>query len=407
MKLPQLSARESVQGKRILLRVDWNIPRSARFSEDVLVKIERSIPLIRNLVQRGAIIVLLTHWGEPKKCDAAFSTQRLAKAAQALSGISITFLDEDLENSKASERVREKIIAAKPGAVFLLENLRFSKGEEKNDVKFAKQLALLGDLYINDAFAVCHRRHASVVALPRLLPAYAGPNFAAEVSALQPLFKAKRPFVAFVGGAKLSTKLELIKSLVRIADFVCIGGAMAHAFWAAQKKEIGGSFVEKEGIALAKKLINSPKIRLPLDCVIASKIAEGVRPRVVVIDAVKKRDVIGDIGTETMCEWSAFVRGAKTIVWNGPMGCAEFPAFSHGSLVLARAIAARSKGRAYGVVGGGDTLPVVMRSGMSEWIDHLSTGGGAMLDFLAINGKLPGLVALERKAAKNVSKKKK
>ena len=200
------------------------------------------------------------------------------------------------------------------------------------------------------------------------------------------------------GGVKISTKFDVLMNLLKIADRVMVGGAMANAFFAAKKLSIGKSFVEKEGIAMAKKFGKNPRIFLPTDLVVAPKLERGVRARVVDLAGVKKSDRIGDIGPETMRAWAQEMKKARTIIWNGPLGVAEVPTFSHGSLVIGRAIAARSKGSSYGVVGGGDTLPMILATGMSEWVDHLSTGGGAMLEFIAKKGRLPGLLALRKQS---------
>jgi len=395
MKLRVLPTSLSLKGKRVLVRVDWNIPLKGQAAAEDSLKLERSFATIRDLSKRGAVVLLLTHLGRPKKRDAAYSTKKLAHHATVYSSLPISFLDGAVDRAGDLDRMKKHVEDAKPGTIFLLENVRFLKGEESNDVKLAKAYASLGDLFVNDAFASCHRSHASVVGISKQLPAYAGPSLVMEVSGLEKLItKPKKPFLAIVGGSKLSTKIDVVQALLKKADRVLIGGAMAHAFFVAKKMQIGKSYIEKEGIAAAKKLLKHPKMLLPTDAVVATKIDAKSHPRVVDIGQVKKTDCIGDIGIETMRAWSAEIARAKTIVWNGPLGVTEYPAFSHGSLVIAHALAARSKGSSYGVVGGGDTLPVVLRSGMAEWIDHLSTGGGSMLEFLAHDGKLPGLAPL-------------
>lgn len=401
MKLRVLPTSLSLKGKRVLVRVDWNVPLSGQAAAEDSLKLERSFATIRDLSTRGAIVLLLTHLGRPKGRDTRYSTKKLAHRATVYSGFSIAFLDGAVDRATDLDRMTARVEAAKPGAIFLLENVRFLKGEESNDVKLAKAYASLGDLFVNDAFASCHRSHTSVVGIAKQLPAYAGPSLVREVSGLEKLItKPKKPFLAIIGGSKLSTKIDVVNALLKKADRVLIGGAMAHAFFAAKKVHIGKSYVEKEGIAAAKKLVKQSKILLPTDVVVATKIDAKSHPRVVEIRQLKKTDCIGDIGTETMRAWSAEIKKAKTIVWNGPLGVTEYPAFSHGSLVIAHALAARSRGSSYGVVGGGDTLPVVVQSGMAEWIDHLSTGGGAMLEFLAHDGKLPGFVPLQGTAQK-------
>jgi phosphoglycerate kinase len=395
MKLRVLPGSASLKGKRVLVRVDWNVPLTGQAAEDDSLKLERSFVTIRDLSKRGAIVLLLTHLGRPKGREEKYSTKKLAHLATVHSGIKISFLDGAVDRPSELAHLKKRIEDAKPGSVFLLENVRFLKGEESNDVKLAKAYASLGDLFVNDAFASCHRVHTSVVGIAKQLSAYAGSSLVMEVSGLEKLItKPKKPFLAIVGGSKLSTKIDVVQALLKKADRVLIGGAMAHAFFAAKKMQIGKSYIEKEGIMAAKKLLKHPNILLPTDAVVATTIDAKSHPRVVEIKQVKKGDCIGDIGTETMRAWSAEIRKAKTIVWNGPLGVTEYPAFSHGSLVISHAFAARSRGSSYGVVGGGDTLPIMLHSGMSEWIDHLSTGGGAMLEFLALEGKLPGLAPL-------------
>jgi phosphoglycerate kinase len=398
MKLPVLPPKKSLKGTRVFLRVDWNVPISGEFAGEDSLKLTRSLQTVSDLAARGAIVLVATHLGRPKKKEAALSTQHLLPLIGMQYHGPVTFIGEALDTKSGLVDAQKRVAAAGLGSVFLLENVRFYPGEEKNDKKLAKAFASLADLFVNDAFASCHRAHASVVGVASILPHFAGPSLVGEVAALEKLItKPKHPFFAFIGGAKISTKVDVITSLLKVADRVYIGGAMATTFFAAAKKEIGMSFVEKEGIAVAKKLLKEPKIVLPVDVLVAKKIAPGARPCAVSIDAVGKKEAIGDIGPATMRAWSADLKKAKTVAWNGPMGVTEIPAFSHGSLVLARAIATRSKGSCYGVIGGGDTLPVALASGMSEWYDWLSTGGGAMLEFIAESGKLPGLLALTKK----------
>lgn len=398
MKLPVLSSKNSLKGKRVLLRVDWNVPLGEQITGEDSLKIDRSLPNIVNLAERGAIVIILTHLGRPNGRDLKFSTRELAESIEKRLKMKVRFVPSQLDEKKGLEEAREMIAKAYPGSIILLENVRFLKGEEKNTPALAKSLASLGDVFVNDAFASCHRAHASVVGVTKYLPSFAGPALLMEVEGLSRLIaKPKRPFIALVAGAKLSTKMNVISSLLKVADKVMIGGAMAHAFLAAKGLQIGKSYLEKEGVALAKKMLKNPKLMLPVDAVVAGKIDTGVKARVVLVTEIKKTDAIGDIGTETMRTWANEFKKAKTIVWNGPVGVTEIATFSHGSLVMARAIASRSKGLCYGAVGGGDTLPVVFASGVDEWFDHLSTGGGAMLEFIANSGKLQGLTALMKK----------
>ncbi|MBU0540586.1 phosphoglycerate kinase [Patescibacteria group bacterium] len=398
MNLRILPERTSLKGKKVLLRVDWNVPLSSTFAPHESLKLERSFAVIEDLQKRGATVVLMTHLGRPKKFDARYSTEDLARLAHRMSDICINFLPGSLEKPKELESIRVVLDKAKPGSVYLLENVRFLEGEETNKPALAKAMASLADIFINDAFASCHRVHASVVGVARQLPAYAGASLLDEVKALGYLLaKPKRPFIAIIGGIKLSTKMQVLEALLNTADEVLIGGAMAHPFFQVKNYRIGKSFSEKISGATIKKMLKRGNLVLPKDVLTAPALKAGAAAHCVAPNKVGAREIIGDIGTETMMDWAAHIKKAKTIVWNGPVGVAEIPTFSHGSLFLARAIAARSQGSAFGVVGGGDTLPIVMQSGMSEWIDHISTGGGAMLEFLANKGKLPGLLALKDK----------
>ncbi|MFZ6015774.1 MAG: phosphoglycerate kinase [Patescibacteria group bacterium] len=394
--LPALTPKTPLRGKKILIRVDWNIPLSTNPSEGDLLKIERSAATIKKLQKQGAIVVVLTHLGRPKAKEKSLSTARLLPFAEAYLECPVMFLGEDIENAEGKIATAQSINTGKNGSVFLMENVRFYKGEDKNDKKLANIYASLADVYINDAFASCHRKHASVAALASLLPHFAGPSLIDEVAAAAKIIqKPKKPFVAVIGGAKLSTKMPVITSLAKKADKVLIGGAMAHSFFKAKKLSIGKSYIEEGSDKIAKKLIKNKKIVLPQDVLVAKAIKRGVNPKQVNVKDVKKTEMIGDIGPVTMQEWSAIIKSAQTILWNGPLGVFEITAFSHGSLVMGYAIASRSKGKAYGIVGGGDTIPVALATGMDEWFDHISTGGGALLEFIAKSGKLPGLEALQ------------
>ncbi len=397
MKLRTLPSKLDLRGSRVLLRVDWNVSLHREPETAKAEKITRTLPLLRELKKRGAITFVMTHLGRPKGRDEAYSTKPLAKAISKYTSIKIDFLDVDLSSIKGANRYAEDVTRFSPGDIVLLENVRFQKGEETNDAALAKRYAKGAQIFINDAFASCHRAHASVVGLTKVLPSYAGQTLVEEVDALEKvLVKPKHPYVAIIGGAKLCSKLPVLERFLSIADTILIGGAMAHPFLAAKKVPVGKSFIETECAGIAKRLLkkHGKKIVLPTDAIVAKKIEAGVPVRRTAFDDIKASEMIGDIGTDTMRAWSAIIKKAKTIVWNGPVGVTEIPAFSHGSLVLARALATRAKGKAYGLVGGGDTLPVIAKSGVGEWIDYVSTGGGAMLEFIAENGRLPGIVPL-------------
>jgi len=406
-QLPLLSSNANLRGKRILLRVDWNIPLQLHPGEGELMKIERSAATIKNLTKREAVVIVMTHLGRPEGWEKKFSTAQLLPFAETYLEQPVIFCGEDLTTADGLTDIQRSIDAAKPGSVILLENVRFYTGEESNDKKLALTYATLGDIFMNDAFASCHRAHVSVAGIASYLPRYAGPQLAQEVAAADKLIhKPKHPFVAIVGGAKLSTKMPVIESLLKVADKVCIGGAMANPFFAAQRIKLGKSLVEEGSVKLAKPLIKHPKIILPTDVLVAEKLDDKAHPHAVPVKAVGAGESIGDIGPETMQCWSALIKTAQTILWNGPVGVTEIPAFSHGSLVIGKAMAERSAGKAYGVVGGGDTVPVAIATGMSEWYDHISMGGGALLEYIAEKGKLPGILALLKQQTSNSKQQK-
>lgn len=395
MKLPVLKSTQKILGKRIFVRVDWNVPLLDGLASEDSLKLQRSIETVKDLSSRGAIVIVATHLGRPKKRESSLSTKKLLSVIST-HDCQMRFLDQLIDSAKGLKEAQTIIQKADNGSIFLLENIRFYAGEEKNDSKLAKAFASLAEMYVNDAFASCHRTHASVVAITKYLPSFAGPTLVEEVEALSVLLaKPKKPFVAIIGGAKLSTKISVLKFVCASADTVLVGGAMANVFFAAQGIEVGASFVEKSEIATAKRLLAKyPSLVLPVDVSVAHGLTSGTKVRVCNIHAIQKKESIGDIGPKTMQAWSRILKKAQTIVWNGPLGITEVPTFAHGSRAIAQVIGSRSKGTCFGVAGGGDTLPVVLASRMADWYDHLSTGGGAMLEFLATRGNLPGLKAL-------------
>lgn len=399
-ELPVLNSRVALRGKKVLLRLDWNIPIKGTPKEEDLAKIENSVKTVHDLQKKGAVVVILTHLGRPVKREKELSTVRLLPLAEAYLDCPVMFCGEDIFTEEGRSMVKDSLQASRPGDVLLLENVRFYAGEEKNDKKLSQAYADLADYYVNDAFAACHRAHSSVAGIPAYLPHFAGSQLTAEVAAAGYLLRRpKKPLVAIIGGAKLSTKIPVVKSLLKVADHVLIGGAMAHPFLVAQNFKIGKSLMEKQSLSQAKLLLKNKKIMLPVDFLVADKINDQVKPKCVPVNQIKAKDMIGDIGTQTMRQWSALINKAQTILWNGPLGVAEYEPFAFGSLLIGRAVAARSKGKAYGLVGGGDTVPVALQTGMSQWFDHISMGGGALLEFIANNGKLPGIEALYRPAS--------
>lgn len=383
---------------RVYVRVDWNVPLGNGLGMEDSLKLTRSYPLLESLRNAGAITFVMTHLGRPTKRDAKFSTKSLAKVVSTHSGLPIQYLDVDLGSKKGRSTYARDIDLFQPGDIVLLENVRFQKGCETNDPKLVKAYAEHADVFINDAFASSHRSHASVVGLAKALPSFAGPSLCAEVAALSTVVKdgkKYRPYIAVIGGAKLTTKIPVLRALLASADKVLVGGAMAHAFLAAKRIPIGKSFIEKGSVVAARPFMNHRRLVLPIDVVVDGH--KGKQARMVDIRKVGKTDHIMDIGPETMRAWAAEIKNAKMVVWNGPVGLAEIPSFAHGSLVIGRAIASRSRGKAFGVAGGGDTLPIVARTGMQEYFDWVSTGGGAMMEYIVAKGKLPGLAALQGK----------
>lgn len=397
MSLRTLPLAKIKKGTRVLMRVDWNVPiKGTTVVESE--KIERTCSFIRSLHERGAIVLLMTHLGRPKGRDTAFSTKMLTPYADACVGLPVSFLDVDLSNAKGVKDLQTSVSRFKPGDIALFENVRFQPGEEENSKALAKKYASVGDIFINDAFASCHRSHVSVVGIAGELKSYAGPNLLAEVNGLsRVLGKVEHPYYAFIGGSKLSTKMPVIRQLLKIADKVFIGGAMAHPFFVAKRMSVGKSLIEKEGVKIAKTLLKEKKIVLPTDAIVAKNLSLPESARCSLIKDIKASESIGDIGTQTSQAWAEAVRDANTIVWNGPVGMSEISVFSHGSAVLAKAIAMRANGKAYAVIGGGDTIPVIQKTGMADMVSWISTGGGAMLEFLEKNGKLPGLKPLQEK----------
>ncbi|MBI5369769.1 phosphoglycerate kinase [Candidatus Uhrbacteria bacterium] len=394
MRLRKLGKQVSLAGQRVLFRFDGNVPiEKGRAVDGPHGRIARAAVDLDWLIQRGARVVAMTHLGRPDgKRRSAYSLKPVAKRLSSLLGIKVP-----VSSALTGSRVERLVSSLKNGQVLLLENLRFDPREEKNDKTFAQELARLGDLYVNDAFAVNHRAHTSVQALAQELPAYAGFLLENEIAVLsQSIERARHPFVLVMGGLKVETKLPVMEHLAAQVDVILVGGALATTFAVADGKAVGRSVYDKEAVEVIRYLSKSlrQKILLPEDVVVASSLRKDAKTHVALADQVGAKDRIVDIGPKTIARFEQEIKRAKMVVWNGPLGYCEIGAFCRGSEKIAQAIAHRT-GAATTIVGGGDTGPVLERLKLADRFTLLSTGGGAMLDFLA-GHSLPGLEPLER-----------
>ncbi|HEX6177181.1 MAG TPA: phosphoglycerate kinase [Thermoanaerobaculia bacterium] len=382
-------------GSRVFCRVDYNVPLEGSQISDA-TRIEETLPTIQLLRERGAAIILSSHLGRPKgERNPKYSLQPVRAKLAELTGLDVQWADDCVGAGAES-----KAAALKPGQLLLLENLRFHAGEEKNDRAFAESLGKLAQFYVNDAFGASHRAHASIDALPRLLPkekTAGGLLLAREIQFLQKVTQVSdRPFVALLGGAKIAGKIEPLEALVKLADTVLIGGGMANTFLAAQGKAMGGSLVDAESIDVAKRIVaggSRATVVLPSDLIVADDLDN---PRnITTADAgagLASAQKAFDIGPKTIERYSKELRNAKTIFWNGPMGVFEKKEFAQGTMAMARAVA---ESGAITVVGGGESVEAVKESGFADRISHISTGGGASLEFIS-GADLPGIEILRR-----------
>ncbi|MGQ0551547.1 MAG: phosphoglycerate kinase [Armatimonadota bacterium] len=381
-----------VDGKRVLVRVDFNVPmEDGRITDDR--RIRESLPTIRYLVKHRAKVILASHLGRPKgRVDESLRLTPVAKRLSELLGQSVPLLPD-----RVGPAVEAAVARMKPGEVVMLENLRFHAEEEANDPAFAASLARLADLYVNDAFGTAHRAHASTVGVAAYLPAVTGLLMEKELRHLgQALEEPKRPFVAILGGKKVSDKIGVIQHLLTRADSLLIGGAMAYTFLRAQGKEIGASLCETDRLGLARELLEtaarrSVPFRLPVDVVVATAPDAGADHKVVDVDAIPSGWMGVDIGPRTAAQFAKTIAPAGTVLWNGPMGIFEIPAFAGGTRTVVEAMAAS---KAVTVVGGGDTAAAVEELRLADRMTHVSTGGGASLEFLE-GRELPGITVLQ------------
>lgn len=384
-------------GKKALVRVDFNVPMSKEKEGEIAddVRIRAALPTIEYLMDNGAVVVLMSHLGRPKgEANPKFTLEPVAKRLSELLKKDVAFIASDVV---VDDEVVAKVNELKPGDVCLLQNTRYRNEEEKNDAEFSKQLAKLGDIYVNDAFGTSHRAHASNVGVSSILPSAVGMLVEKELSVMgKALENPERPFIAILGGAKVSDKIGVIENLLTKVDTVIIGGGMAYTFLKALGKEIGRSLLEEDKIDLANEIMEKAKasgvkLLLPLDSVIADEIDKDAVTEIVDIDRIPKDKEALDIGPKTAELFAEEILKAKTVVWNGPMGVFEVKPFSNGTLAIAKALA---EADGVTIVGGGDSALAVEVAGYKDKITHVSTGGGASLEFL--EGKeLPGVAAIE------------
>jgi len=386
--------KDEVEGKRALVRVDFNVPLDANGEITDDTRIRAALPTIRLLHDRGARPVVLSHLGRPRgKPDAKYSLRPVAERLGHLLHKKIIFVD-----STDSEQALEASNALRDDEVLLLENTRFLPGEESNDPALSRSLARLGDLFVNDAFGAAHRAHASTAGVSEFLrPAVAGLLMERELDYLgRAIGNAERPFIAILGGSKISGKIDVIEQLLPKVDGMLVGGAMACTFYRAMGLETGKSLIEEEKVDLARELIEKWGVRLtlPHDATVAPSIEQVSAAHTVPRDSIPRDEAMLDIGPRTAESYSRAIASAKTILWNGPMGVFETPPFDAGTLAIAKAMAVATKKGAVTIVGGGDSAAAVAQAGLEDRMSHVSTGGGASLEFLE-GKKLPGVEALD------------
>ena len=386
-----------VAGKRVLIRADLNVPMSGGQVTDA-TRIERLLPTFQDLLRRGAKVVILSHLGRPDgKPVAKYTLKPVAEQLSSLLGIKV-FFGEDCIGPAA----KAVVDGLSTGQIAMLENLRYHEGEEKNDATFAAELAKLGDMYVNDAFSVSHRAHASTEALARLLPAYAGPSMLAEIRALKLALDApQRPVAAIVGGSKVSTKIDVLGHLAKKVDYLIIGGGMANTFLFAKGSAVGKSLHEPGAVSTVEDIQRKAadagcKIVLPVDAVVAGELKANVETAVVPVDEVPADKMILDVGPASVKEFAQTIANCKTLLWNGPVGAFEIPPFGEATFELAREAAKLTQaGALTTIAGGGDTVAALNAAGVTDKFSYVSTAGGAFLEWLE-GRTLPGVAVLMR-----------
>ncbi len=392
----------NVEEKRVLVRGDLNIPYQDGKAGDV-TRLQRLAPTIKELVAKKAKVIVLSHFGRPKaKGEVGFTLFPIARELEKVLQLPVAFCTETV-----GDKAKAAVAALKPGEVLVLENTRFEKGEEANDATFVKQLAELGDIYVNDAFSAAHRAHASTEGLAHILPAVAGRDMQSELSAItKALIEPARPVMAIAGGSKISTKLDLLKNLSARMDYIVLGGAMANTFLAAEGKAVGKSMHEADMLATARDIRaaaakNNCTFILPVDVVVASECKAGAAAQTVDAAEIPADKMALDVGPKSVAAITEKLRTCKTIVWNGPMGVFEVPPFDAGTKAVAKEIASLTQaGKLLSVAGGGDTVSAVNAAGIGKQLSYVSTAGGAFLEWLE-GRELPGVEALRIQSDKS------
>ncbi|MFT4309488.1 MAG: phosphoglycerate kinase [Candidatus Woesearchaeota archaeon] len=380
-----MKAIEDIKGKRVLLRLDLNVPvRNNKISDTSRIK--TVLPTIRMLLKNNNSIVIMSHYGRPKGKEKKYSLKQVSNKLSEMLKCKVLFADSI--TSKKTKALASKL---KPKEILMLENLRYYPGEEEGDDEFARTLSGLGEVYVNDAFSASHRKHASITGVPKFLPSYEGLHFRSEHDNLLLALNPKSPSIAIIGGAKISTKIGIIKSILKKYDHVFIGGAMMFTLLKAQGYCVGKSLVEEESIGIAKKLYNNPKIIVASDVVASKTVSSNGRHYIKSIDDMGPDDIGLDIGPKSIKELSSLIGKCKTVVWNGPLGLVELNPYREGTRKVAERL---TRTRAKTIIGGGDTIAIIQKLRLKGYT-YVSTSGGAMLEYIE-NGTLPGIRSIKK-----------
>jgi phosphoglycerate kinase len=388
----------SIKGKKVLVRVDYNVPQNEHLEVTNKTRIIRTLDTVKKITDEEGVAILMSHLGRPKgEVNDKYSLKHIVSAVSEVMGKEIIFLGDVLD-----PLIEERVATLKPGDIALLENLRFHKEEEKGDETFAKAIARLGDLYVNDAFGTAHREHASTATIAKCFPgqAYAGYLLYSEVISLRKmLIEKKSQFTAIIGGSKISTKINILRNLLSKVDNLIIGGGMSYTFLNAMGVNIGNSLIEEDMIPLAKEIIKKAHLKgvdlyLPIDNICADSFSEDANVFITTENHIPDGWMGMDIGPKTIQKFSHIINISSTILWNGPVGVFEFDKFGKGTQAMCVSISGSTLGGAFSLIGGGDTIASVGKYGMSSFISYISTGGGAMLEYLE-GVDLPGIKALD------------